>query len=92
MRPVPVTLAIPPPFRGPTAGKGEVQVEGDSVRACLEAAEAAYPGLLDLVYDKGGVRRSVRLFVGDDPLGAGELDDPIPDGVVLSIVAAIGGG
>lgn len=92
------TVLVPTAFRGPTRGEGEIPVEGASVRACLEAVEAKFPGFLAQVLDPDGApHRFVKLFVNGDQLAArgegGEaLDAPLEPDDRLEVLAAIAGG
>ena len=62
-------VVVPPPYRGPTAGEGEIRVRAATVRACIEAVEARYPGFLPQVLDAHGrVHRFVNLFVNGDEI------------------------
>lgn len=87
------TVSVPPPYRGPTQGQGEIAVDGSTVRECLDAVEAKHPGLLELVFDADGkLHRFVKLFVNEEPIAQGDLDAAVAAGDAVSIVAAIGGG
>ena len=87
------TVSVPPPYQGPTQGEGEIPVEGGSVRACLEAVEAKYPGFIGQIFDADGkLHRFVKLFCDEEPVGQAGLDDAIAASTTVSIVAAIGGG
>ncbi len=87
------TVSVPPPYQGPTLGEGEISVEGASVRACLEAVDAKYPGFLGQIYDDdGSLHRFVKLFCDEEPVGQAGLDDSIEPSCTVTIVAAIGGG
>jgi molybdopterin converting factor small subunit len=87
------SVKIPPPYRGPTRGVAEVKVEGATVRACLAAVEALYPGFLPQVLDPAGdLHRFVRLFLNGDELGEGALATPVGPGDELEVLAAIAGG
>ena len=48
---MPVSVYIPTPFRRLTANREYVEAEGANVLQVLDALEAAYPGLGDLVFD-----------------------------------------
>jgi len=86
-------IIIPPPYQGPTAGLGRLEVEGRSVRACLEAVESLHPGFLAQVIDSAGtVHRFVKLFRNGDLLTGDELDTALDAADELEIVAAIAGG
>lgn len=86
-------VEIPPRYRGPTGGLGCVEVEGTTVRECLEAVERRHPGFLELVVDGGGgVRRFVRLFVNGDELLEGALETSVAAGDRVAVLAAAAGG
>lgn len=86
-------VAVPPPYRGPTGGEGEIQVDGATVKACLDAVDARHPGFGALIFTAdGSVHRFVRLFVNEDPVAEGALDTPVGPTDEINVVAAIGGG
>jgi molybdopterin synthase sulfur carrier subunit len=89
---MPVVL-VPPPYRGPTGGEGEIRVDAATVRECIEAVEARFPGFRDQVLDaRGAVHRFVSLFVNGDEIGRDRLDARLGAGDRLEILAAIAGG
>lgn len=87
-------VVVPTPYRGPTQGVGEIRVEGASVRACLEAVEAQYPGFAALVIDGAGeLHRFVKLFVNELQLDSGKaLDTRVEGSDRVEVLAAIAGG
>ena len=86
-------VSVPPPYRGPTQGEADVPVEGATVRACLEAVEAKFPGFAaQLFAPRGELHRFVNVFVGEEPVEASALDEPVASDAIITIVAAIGGG
>jgi molybdopterin synthase sulfur carrier subunit len=86
-------VRIPPPYRGPTHGTAELFVEGDDVRACLEATERKFPGFLPQVLDaEGRVHRFVKLFKNGRQLRGEALREPMGTEDELEIIAAIAGG
>ena len=87
-------VLIPPPYRGPTQGTGELEVDGDNALACLEAVGRKYPGFLEQVIDEGGnLHRFVKLFRNGDQLDAASaLTEPLDPGDELEVLAAIAGG
>jgi sulfur carrier protein ThiS len=95
VRPEPAVpkVIIPPPYQGPTRGVGRIQVEGATLRACLEAVEKEHPGFLAQVVDgRGAVHRFVRLFVNGERVDEGDLARSLEAEDELEIVAAIAGG
>ena len=86
-------ILIPPPYRGPTNGEAELEVDSETLRGCIEAAERKFPGLLPLVLDgRGAPHRFVKLFVNGEPVGPKQLDRALDAGDEIEIVAAIAGG
>ena len=86
-------VRIPPPYRGPTQGTAELEVEGSSVGECLEAVERKFPGFLPQVLDEdGNVHRFVKLFKNGRQLARDALREPLASGDELEILAAIAGG
>jgi molybdopterin converting factor small subunit len=86
-------VKIPPPYRGPTLGRAAVEVVGGSVRACIEAVEAEYPGFAELVFDpSGGVNSFVTIFVNAEEIGRGDADASVDAEDEVEILAAIAGG
>ena len=72
---------------------GGQALEGDTVRHCIEAVEARYPGFQELILDrKGELRRFVRLLVNDEVIARDALDAPVSgDDSIAILVAAAGG-
>ncbi|MEM9074320.1 MAG: ubiquitin-like small modifier protein 1 [Myxococcota bacterium] len=89
-----VTLRIPPALRSLTGGEEELSMEGGTVRAVLDAAENAHPGLKSRVCnDEGNVLRFVNLFVNEDDIRMLDgLDTALKAGDSVSIIPAIAGG
>ena len=86
-------VIIPPLLQGPTRGQGEVKVQGETVRECLEAVEAEYKGFLDqVVREDGAAQRFVKLFVNGAQAGEGDLDMKLELDDEIEILAAIAGG
>jgi aldehyde:ferredoxin oxidoreductase len=86
-------VRVPPAYRGPTRGEAEIRVAGETVRACLEAVEARYPGFeAQVLDDDGRLHRFVRLFVNGEALDARDLDTRVAAEDAVDVLAAIGGG
>jgi sulfur-carrier protein len=87
------TVIIPPPFQGPTRGVGRVEVQGETLRECLDALEGSYPGFrAQIMGAEGRVHRFVKLFVNRDLVPGGDLGAKLGARDELEIVAAIAGG
>lgn len=84
-------VTVPPPYRGPTQGLAQIEVDGATLGECLDALGARYPGFREQIFDPDGkLHRFVRLFVNGDQIGA--LETPVSDGDQVDILAAIAGG
>jgi molybdopterin synthase sulfur carrier subunit len=77
----------------PTKGQERIDVEARTVRECIEAVEARYPGFQELVVDpRGELRRFVRLLLNGDELPRDALDTPVGGDDRVQILAALAGG
>lgn len=86
-------VKIPPPYRGPTRGQAVIEVVGESVRDCIEAVEAQYPGVAELVFDSSGrVQPFVTLFKNGEEIGRDEAATSVGADDEVEILAAIAGG
>jgi molybdopterin synthase sulfur carrier subunit len=85
-------VMVPPPYRGPTAGEGEIRVDAATVRECIDAVEARFPGFRDQILAGGAVHRFVSFFVNGDEIAREQLDARLAPDDRLEILAAIAGG
>ena len=87
-------VLIPPPYRGPTEGLDRIEVEGATVKECLEAVGTRFPGFSDQVFDaEGRLHRFVSLFLNGEELERVQaLAQAVSDGDDVEILAAIAGG
>ncbi len=86
-------VEVPPRYRGPTGGVRLVEVDGDTVRSCIEAVESQYPGFRELIFDpEGNVRRFVSLYVNGDAIDRAAVDKSVANGDRVQILSAVAGG
>ena len=86
-------VVIPPPFQGPTKGMGKIEVEGKTIRECLDAVDAEYAGFFaQVVTADGALQRFVKLFVNQEQVANGNLDMALDVEDQIEILAAIAGG
>jgi len=84
---------IPPRYRGPTKGERRVDIAGSTVRECIEAVDARYPGFAELVFDvHGEVRRHATVCVNGEALGRTAGDTEVAQSDRIEILAAVAGG
>ncbi len=86
-------VEVPSRYRVPTKGEGSIDVEGRTVRECLEAVEVRYPGFRELVLDRHGeLQRFVRLFIDGEPLARDALGAAVSADAKVAILVAPAGG
>ena len=86
-------VKVPSRYQAPTKGEGQIQVDGRTVRECIEAVEARYPGFQELILDgKGGLHRFVRLCLNGEMLAPDALDTPVSGDDSVTVLAVVAGG
>ena len=86
-------VIVPAPYRGPTQGQAEIEVEGATVRDCLDAVGTRFAGFAEQLFDaEGRVHGFVNLFVNGDEIDREALDTALAAGDRVEILAAIAGG
>jgi len=74
-------------------GNSTIEANGNTVRAVLDDIERRYPGFRDTVMNEGGIHRFVNIYLNDEDVRfLGQLDTPLKDGDVLSVLPALAGG
>ena len=101
-RSIPVRVVMPHQLRALAAVTGAVTVEVDApvtVKAVLDALEAAYPALVGTIRDRGtGHRRPmIRIYAAGEDFSNAPVDTVLPEPVArgrepLQLVGAIAGG
>ena len=86
-------VEVPSRYRVPTKGESSIDVKGRTVRECIDAVEARYPGFRELIVDgKGEVQRFVRLFVNGEQLARDGLETAVSEDARIAILVAPAGG
>ena len=84
-------IRLPAVLRDHAGGVATVDVEGATVGEVLSALGAQFPGVARRVMDEqGSIRRHVHVYVGEER--ARSLDEAVPAGVEVAILAAVSGG
>ena len=86
---------IPNIYRGHTRREGQIEVEGDTIGACLDAAEAAFPGFRALIVDPSGTTHKFNKVILDGELlgrGSEILEIKVSESAEIEVMAAIAGG
>jgi molybdopterin synthase sulfur carrier subunit len=89
-----VRVKIPTQLRAAAGGEGELQLEGGTVGAVLDALFERHGELRDRLSDgNGGLRRFVNVYVdGEDIRFTDGLETPVADGHEVQILPAVAGG
>jgi MoaD family protein len=88
-----VTVKSPTQLRAATNGDSEADVDGGTVGEVLDGLFERYDELRERIYDDGGLRRFVNVYVGGEDIRflAG-LDTEVSDGDEVTILPAVAGG
>ena len=88
-----VTVYVPTPYRGLTAGEAWVSVAGQSLAAVLGGLEATYPGFRSRILEDGELKHYVNVYVnGEEARSLEGLHTPLKDGDEVAIIPALAGG
>ncbi|HEU4760094.1 MAG TPA: MoaD family protein [Dehalococcoidia bacterium] len=80
-------------FQKLVGGNRSVQGEGSSVRELLEDLDSRYPGFKQVLVTDGKLHRFVNIYLNDEDIRfLAQLDTPLNEGDVLSILPALAGG
>jgi molybdopterin synthase sulfur carrier subunit len=89
------TIQVPTIYRGHTRREASLNVSGATVGACLDAAEAEYPGFRALVVDDAGMTHKFNKVFLDGALLSRDpavLETAVAEGAEIEVMAAIAGG
>ena len=74
-------------------GQRSVQGEGATVRELLDDIERRHPGFQEMVMSDGQIHRFVNIYLNDEDIRfLGQLDTPLKEGDIISVLPALAGG
>ena len=74
-------------------GQRSLQAEGSTVRELLDNLDQSHPGIKDMVMVDGEIHRFVNIYLNDEDIRfLKQLETPLHEGDVLSILPALAGG
>ncbi len=74
-------------------GQRGLQADGTTIRELLDNIESRHPGFKTMVMSDGQVHRFVNIYLNDEDIRfLGQLDTPLNDGDVVSVLPALAGG
>lgn len=69
------------------------EVEGRTIRECIDAFTERYPGLRESIYDReGNIAESYAVFLDQEMIHCDEFDREVPEGSEIHIVTLLAGG
>ncbi len=88
------SVQVPSLLRKAVGGEKQIQVEGDTVARALENLTSKFPTLKErILTPEGTVQPFVVLYVNNEDIRfLQELNTPVKDGDVISILPAVAGG
>ena len=89
-----VEVRIPTILRKHTGGARAVEAKGSTVREVIEQLDRDHPGLrAAILAEDGDMHRFINIYLNDEDVRfSGELETPVSDGDVVSILPAVAGG
>ena len=86
-------VKIPPAYRGPTGGVDRLEVEGVTVRDCIQAVAEEFPGFGDQVWSADQtIHRFVNLYINGEEIDRTAIDTPVAASDEVDVMAAVAGG
>lgn len=90
---MPVKVQIPQAMRQHADGQASVDVAGANVKDVLDQLGTKFPNIVGRIFENGQVRRFVNIYLNDEDIRyLDNLQSPVKDGDVLSIIPAVAGG
>ncbi|MGY6518731.1 MAG: MoaD/ThiS family protein [Lysobacteraceae bacterium] len=88
-----ILVQVPPALREFTGGAADLQLQAGSLAELLAALSSSHPALAARLVDPdGGVRPYVHLFVDREPVRGNDLQRPLHESAVVSVIPAVAGG
>jgi molybdopterin converting factor small subunit len=88
-----ITVKLPTQLRDTVGGVASVEAEGTTVGEALESVFDQHGDLRERLYQDGGLRRFVNVYLGGEDIRFLDgLDTPVPAGGELTILPAVAGG
>lgn len=89
-----IVVRIPAPLRRLTQGQAELALEAATVGEALQALAQTYPQLGRRLFDEQGqLKPFVNVYLNNEDVRfLQDLDTPLEDGAVLTLVPAMSGG
>ena len=90
---MPITVHIPQAMRQHADSQASVELAGANVKEVLDNLGVKFPNIVGRIFDNGQLRRFVNIYLNDEDIRyLDNLQSPVKDGDVLSIIPAVAGG
>jgi MoaD family protein len=90
---MPVEVKVTATLQKMVGGQRVVEGEGSTVGEVIDDLERKHPGIKDMVMVDGQIHRFVNIYLNDEDVRfLSQLDTPLKEGDVLSILPALAGG
>ena len=90
---MPVEVRVTANMQKLIGGQRSITVEGGTVAEMLNNIEARYPGFKSQVMVDGQLHRFVNIYLNDEDIRfLSQLDTPLTDGDIVSVLPALAGG
>lgn len=90
---MPVEVRVTANLQKLVAGQRAIQAEGSTVGELIDRLDQQYPGFKQQLVSDGQLHRFVNIYLNDEDIRfLRQLDTPLKDGDVLSILPALAGG
>ena len=90
---MPIKVQIPHAMRQHADGQANVDLAGTNVKEVLDSLGVKFPNIVGRLFENGQLRRFVNIYLNDEDIRyLDNLQSPVKDGDVLSIIPAVAGG
>jgi MoaD family protein len=90
---MPVEVKVTATLQKMVGGQRVIEGEGATVGEVIDDLERKHPGIKDMVMVDGQIHRFVNIYLNDEDVRfLSQLDTPLKEGDVLSILPALAGG
>ena len=90
---MPVEVKVTATLQKMVGGQRVIEGEGSTVGEVIDDLERKHPGIKDMVMVDGQIHRFVNIYLNDEDVRfLSQLDTPLKEGDVLSILPALAGG
>ena len=90
---MPIKVQIPQAMRQHADGQANVDLAGTNVQEVLDSLGVKFPNIVGRLFENGQLRRFVNIYLNDEDIRyLDNLQSPVKDGDVLSIIPAVAGG